>query len=201
MVEDDSVSHWIKKLKEGDADAAQKLWGRYSHRLIELARKKLQDSPRRARDEDDVVQSAFKSFCLRAKAGHFPDLRDRDNLWPLLVVLIARKAANQRTHERRRKRGFGRVRTIGVGDSEDLPPEFAEIIADEPSPEDGAHFFAELESLMDSLEDPTLRLILFWKLEERTNEEMARHLDCSLTSIERKMRLIRKRLSNIPLDP
>src|SRR5262245_13663312 len=110
MSDDGSISVWIGQLKQGDADAAQRLWERYYHRLVGLARKKLQDSPKRAKDEEDVVQSAFKSFCLRAKEGLFPDLRDRDNLWPLLVLITARKAANQRMHERRGKRGGGRVR-------------------------------------------------------------------------------------------
>jgi DNA-directed RNA polymerase specialized sigma24 family protein len=154
----------------------------------------LLDSPRRAKDEEDVVQSAFKSFCLRAQAGQFPDLRDRENLWPLLVLITARKASNQRNHERRAKRGGGRVATGLDPSPDDEGAAFAEAISHEPSPEDAAVFFAELEGFMDSLEDPSQRLILLWKLEERTNTEMASHLDCSLSAIERKLRLIRARL-------
>jgi RNA polymerase sigma factor (sigma-70 family) len=192
----ESISVWIKQLKDGDAEAAQRLWNRYYERLINLARKKLQDSPRRASDEEDVVQSAFKSFCLRAQAGLFPDLRDRESLWPLLVVMTARKAANQRKHERRAKRGSGAVRTASDQGQDDADY-FAQIIAQEPSPEDGAVFFAELERFMDSLDDPTHRVIVLWKLEERTHVEIARHLDCSLTSVERKVRLIRQILSEV----
>ncbi len=192
---DGSVSLWINQLKHGDQDAAQRLWERYYHRLIGLARKKLGESPRGVKDEDDVVQSAFKSFCLRAKGGQFPDLRDRDNLWPLLVLITARKAANQRKHERRAKRGGGRVSNqpaFDASDSNDLG--FTEAIGAEPSPDDATIFLTELERFMDSLDEPSHRLILLWKLEERTNPEIARHLDCSLTSVERKLRLIRNRL-------
>lgn len=192
MSDDGMVSLWIQQLKEGDAEAAEQLWHRYYNRLVGLARKKLQDTPRRAKDEEDVVQSAFLSFCTRAKEGRFPDLRDRDNLWPLLVLITARKASNQRKHERRAKRGGGRVR--GEHTSEE-GNEFAEVIGDEPSPEEAAIFFAELESFMDSLEDPAQRVILLWKLEDRTNPEIARHLDCSLSAVERKLRLIRDKLS------
>src|SRR5262245_7089655 len=67
-----SISVWIEQLKDGDADAAQPLWERYYHRLVGLARKKLGDLPRRATDEEDVVQSAFRSFFQRAGEGHFP---------------------------------------------------------------------------------------------------------------------------------
>jgi RNA polymerase sigma factor (sigma-70 family) len=188
-----SISLWIRKLKEGDAQAAQGLWKRYYRRLVGLARMKLHDSPRAVTDEEDVVQNAFTSFVLRAQKGLFPDLRDRENLWPLLVLITARKATNQRKHEKRVKRGAGRVRNEAVDDSEGA--EFAQVIADEPSPEEAVAFFDELEKFMDALEDPSQRLILLWKLQDRTNPEMARHLNCSLSAVERKLRAIRKRLS------
>jgi RNA polymerase sigma factor (sigma-70 family) len=196
MTVDGSISVWIRKLKQGESEAAERLWERYYCRLVGLARKKLLDSPRRVTDEEDVVQSAFTSFCLRAQAGQFPDLRDRDNLWPLLVLLTARKAANQRKHERRAKRGGGRVRNEAAQNPDNDASEFAQIIAAEPSPDDVLIFCSELERFMDSLGDPTHRLILFWKLEERTNTEIAHHLDCSLSAVERKLRLIRQRLSS-----
>jgi RNA polymerase sigma factor (sigma-70 family) len=195
MDETASISVWIQQLKQGEADAAQKLWERYYRRLVGLARKKLQDAPRRAQDEEDVVQSAFKSFCLRAEAGQFPDLRDRENLWPLLVLITARKAANQRKRERTAKRGGGRVRTASAPEDSSDAEEFAQFIAQQPTPEDAVVFFTELERIMDSLDNPTLRLILLWKLEERTNAEIARHLDSSLSSVERKLRLIRESLA------
>src|SRR5262249_30277678 len=86
----DSVSQWLAQLKGADAAAAQKLWERYSRRLVGLARLKLKGSPRRTADEEDVALSAFASFCQGAEQGRFPQLADRDNLWRLLVVLTAR---------------------------------------------------------------------------------------------------------------
>jgi RNA polymerase sigma factor (sigma-70 family) len=202
MSESGSVSVWIEQLKTGDQQAAQLIWERYYYRLVALARKKLGSSPRLANDEDDVVQSAFKSFCLRAQAGQFPDLRDRANLWPLLVLITARKAANQRVHERRAKRGGGKTTNLSQADpsnSTDLG--FAAAIADEPSPSEAAIFLAELDRIMDSLDDPSHRLILLWKLEDRTNREIASHLDCSLSAVERKLRLIRRRLDKDLASP
>jgi len=189
---EDSITRWIDQLKVGDQQAAQHLWERYYHRLIGIARKKLGSLPRSAKDEDDVVQSAFKSFFLRAQAGQFPELRDRDNLWPLLVLITARKAANQRKHENRARRGGGRpVKQLAAETTDSAMIGFVEAIADEPSPDDVAVFLAQLESFMDSLDDPSHRLILLWKLEARTNEEISRHLDCALCSVERKLRHIR----------
>src|SRR5215204_5681097 len=106
---DASVTQWIDRLKAGEPDAAQKLWERYFRRLVGLARKKLRATPRRAADEEDVVLSAFDSFCRGAAQGRFAQLHDRFDLWQLLVLLTARKASDLAQHERRQKRGGGAV--------------------------------------------------------------------------------------------
>jgi RNA polymerase sigma factor (sigma-70 family) len=189
---EDSVKVYLRNLKDGDAHAAQILWDRYYHRLVALARKKLGDSSRRSMDEDDVVQMAFSSFCLSAQAGCFPNLQDRESLWALLALITARRAAHQRVHERRAKRGGGRSESTKSWDQAETDLELMQVVGNQPSPEDGALFVTMLERFMDSLQEPADRLILLWKLEERTNREIARHLDCSLSAVERRLRYIRK---------
>src|SRR5262249_5971663 len=105
MSAEGSVSQLIGQLQAGDQAAAQKLWERYFQRLVGLARKKLQGLPKRAADEEDVALSAFDSFCRGSERGRFPQLRDRDNLWRLLVTITARKAWQLAQHEGRQKRG------------------------------------------------------------------------------------------------
>jgi len=63
------VTDWIGQLRAGDPAAAQKLGNRYLRRLVGLARKKLQNAPRRAADEEDVALSAFASFATMPPAG------------------------------------------------------------------------------------------------------------------------------------
>jgi RNA polymerase sigma factor (sigma-70 family) len=189
-----SVSMCLKQFKEGDSTAAQNLWERYYHRLIGLARKKLGDTSRRAMDEHDVVQNAFASFCRRAQAGDFPGLQDRQGLWALLAVITARTAANQRLHETRIKRGSGRQPQNAPVDPDASDWQLMQLISEGPSAEDAYLFVVQLERFMDSLADPDHRLILLWKLEERTNEEIAGYLDCSVSSVERKLRSIRRQL-------
>jgi RNA polymerase sigma factor (sigma-70 family) len=191
-----SITANLRQLKGGDLDAAQFLWERYYHRLVALARKKLGDSSRRTMDEDDVVQIAFSSFCLRAKVGCFSELKDRDSLWALLAFITARKAANQRVHEHRVKRGGGRTSNSSSWEQAEGDGELMQVVGREPSPDDAALFVTQLEQFMHSLQEPTDRIILLWKLEERTNQEIARHLDCSLSAVERRLRFIRKRLRN-----
>jgi hypothetical protein len=90
-----SVTLWIESLKDGDAEAARALWGRYFETLVGLARARLKGMPHAVADEEDAALSAFDSFCRGAARGRYPRLEDRDDLWKLLVVITERKALDQ----------------------------------------------------------------------------------------------------------
>ena len=90
-----SVTCWIDHLRAGDDVAAQRLWERYFHQLVRLARANLRAKPRGAVDEEDIALSAFDSFCRGTGQGRFPRLDDRDSLWRLLVTITARKVVDQ----------------------------------------------------------------------------------------------------------
>jgi DNA-directed RNA polymerase specialized sigma24 family protein len=188
-----SVTHWVGLLKAGDHAAAQPLWEAYCRRLAGLARKKLGDSPRRAADEEDVALSAFDSLCRGAAQGRFPLLRDRDDLWHLLVVLTARKAWRQAKHEAREKRGGGRVLAaadLAAGDTSS-DEGLAQAIGQEPAPDFAAQVAEECRLLLDRLGDAELRSIALWKMEGYANEEIAGRLGCAPRTVERKLRRIR----------
>src|ERR1700722_9674826 len=110
MASNDSVAQWISRLKAGDSAAAQPLFERYFAKMVQLARTRLKGNKTRQADEEDVALSAFDSFCRGAERDRFPQLTDRDGLWPLLVIITARKALDQAQRERRPKRGGGDVR-------------------------------------------------------------------------------------------
>jgi hypothetical protein len=134
MSADGSITRWIGQLHAGDQTAAQPLWEHYFQQLVELAHRKLHGARHRVADEEDVALSAFDSFCRGLKRGRFPDLRDRDNLWKLLVVLTARKACHLLRDQQRLKRG-GDVATGADGElemvaSQEPTPEFAAEVAD-----------------------------------------------------------------------
>ena len=186
MPSPDSVSHWIEQLKAGNQAAAQELWERYFQRIVQLARKKLQGSPRRAADEEDVALSAFHSFCQGAEQGRFPRLQDRDDLWQLLVMLTARKGLDLLCHENRQKRGGG---AGGAGRIHE-DPALEDIIGREPSPDFAAQIVEECQWLMNRL-DPDLRQVAAWKMEGYTNEEIAEKLSCVPRTVERRLLLIR----------
>jgi len=182
-----SISHWVRQLREGAAAAVQPLWERYFPRLVELARKKLRESPRRG-TEEDVALSAFDSFCRNAVDGRFPQLDDRDDLWRLLVLLTARKVARHLRDERRQKRGGGAVPV-------ELTPDdglgLDQILSREPTPEFAAQAAEECQRLLHLLGEPVLKTLALWKMEGYSVEEIAQKLGCVSRSIKRKLRVIR----------
>jgi DNA-directed RNA polymerase specialized sigma24 family protein len=188
MASTGSVTHWISQLKAGEAEAAQKLWEGYFQKLVELARRKLQGLPRRAADEEDVALSAFKSFCLGASAGRYPQLCDRESLWPLLMAITAHKAFDLMRHEHRRKRGGPPPEAGAAAPAVDVK----DLIGREPTADFAVQIAEEYERLLGRLSDDGLRAVAVWKMEGDTVEEIAARLGCVPRTVERKLRLIRQ---------
>jgi DNA-directed RNA polymerase specialized sigma24 family protein len=184
-----SVTHWIGQLKGGSSDAAQKLWEGYFRKMVELARQKLQGLPRRAADEEDVALSAFDSFCRGAAAGRFPQLADRNSLWPLLVKITAHKAIDLLRHEHRHKRGGPPAE---AGRPTDPQLELEQVIGREPTPAFALLIAEQCQRLLDRLGDESLRAVALAKMEGYTTEEIAARLGCVPRSVERKLRKIRQ---------
>ncbi len=143
-------------------------------------------------DEEDVALSALDSFCCAARKGRFPDLADRDGLWRLLLQMTVHKAMGLARHERRQRRGGGRVKSLDDDDMVSDEGIVAEIVGREPTPEFAAMMADECRRLLEKLDDPQLRELAVAKMEGYSNEEIARRLECSLRTVERRLRLIRK---------
>ncbi len=187
-----SVTTWIGLLREGDGEAAQRLWERYFGRLVTFARGKLQGVSRRAADEEDVALSAFHSFCQAAQ--RFPRLNDRDDLWQVLVMLTARKAYQERRGQQRLKRGGSGP--DGPATPAASPVELDEIIGAEPTPELAAMIAEQFESLLARLPEADLRDVARLRVEEYTAEEIAAKLGVTERTVRRKLVLIRSYWEN-----
>jgi RNA polymerase sigma factor (sigma-70 family) len=183
MSSEGSVTLWLRQLQEGDPAAARPLWERYFQRLVDLARRKLLGARPQGADEEDVALSAFDSLCRGLERGRFPDLRDRDNLWNLLVVLTARKASHLIRDESRLKRGCGRR----AGTAEELE----RVAVQEPDPAFAAELADNCQRLLGLLGDDELRAVALSKMEGYTTQEIAARLDCAPRTVERRLRLIR----------
>jgi DNA-directed RNA polymerase specialized sigma24 family protein len=185
-----SVTRWVGMLvANGDEEAARQIWNRYFERLVGLARAKLKRMQRPGVHEhaEDAALSALKNFCLAARDGRFPLLKNRDDLWWLLVKITVRKAHDVAERETRKKRPGG------FGPSDDSPIE--QVPSPEPTPEDVAIMVEQFQRLLDLLGDETLRQVALWRLEGYTNDEIAGRLGCARRTVANRLEVIRKHWS------
>jgi RNA polymerase sigma factor (sigma-70 family) len=177
-----SVSHWLDGLRAGDSLAAQELWNRYFARLTAVAEARLAKLRQEASGED-IALSAVKSVMIGLRENRYPELQDRDSLWPLLVTITARKAiSEQRRQLAKRRSRADECRWEDVRD----------YIGVEPTPEFAIEIADELERLVRAMGDETLRHIVEKKFAGCTNEEIAQELGCSRRTVIRKLELIRR---------
>ena len=132
-----SVTGWIGDLKNGEPDAAGRLWQRYFAGLVRLA----QRSSKRARGPRGRGRGRRRPERLPQSspgdaAGRFDRLKDRDDLWRLLVVITMRKVCDQIRRQHKLKRGGGRVvaEAALAGLDPDSPGGFEQFIGREPVP-------------------------------------------------------------------
>lgn len=191
METEGSVTVWLGRLNAGDErEAQQHIWNRYFRRLIALARKQLGDCPRRVIDEEDIVVAALDSFFQGARAGAYPQLKDRTNLWALLSKITARKAINERYRQMAKKRGGGKVRGDSLGfipGAESGTDFLGQFPNEEVTPSFLVMMREECRRLFEILEDPVLCDVARMKLENYTNAEIAQTLDVVERTVERKL--------------
>jgi RNA polymerase sigma-70 factor (ECF subfamily) len=104
MAKDASFSDFIKRIRAGDAQAAEELVKKYEPAIRMEVRMRLSD-PRLGRlfDSMDICQSVLGSFFLRAAAGQY-DLEEPDQLIRLLVAMARNKLVfNIRKHRTQRR--------------------------------------------------------------------------------------------------
>ena len=194
---DRSVSLWIEDVKQGNQESALKLWERYFERLVKTTEWKMRDISKRVADEEDIAISAFNSMFLGAAQGQYDQLKNREDLWKLLVSITSHKIVDQVRNQTSQKRGSGEVRGesifLNVNDAES--PAGFEMFVDgdhQASPEFMMSLEEEHQRLLELLRDDTQRDIATLKLEGLTSEEIAAKLEISLRSVERKLNLIRE---------
>lgn len=196
-----SVTIWLHRLKDGSRDeAVERLWAVYFGKLVAQARNRLRTRSRAVADEEDVALGAFDSFVRATEAGRFPRLDDRDDLWQILLMLTARKAADVAEWEAAAKRCSGRVVSFAEIRTREGSDTAFDPVSAEPDPAEAARLADDFEALLRKLPDADLRRIAVWKMEGHTNEIIARNLDVALATVERKLRRIRDLLATAQVD-
>ncbi len=187
-----SVTYYLVRLRERDSEAVDQIWRRYFERLLPVARAMLRGVSDAAVDQEDVLISVFDRFFRAASNGRFPRLNDRDDLWRILLMLTERKIRDHYRRQSAAKRGHG-VFVNGESAGRLDVSGLASIVDRGPSAEFVAQFNEQLSLCMQQLGDRTLHDIALHKLEGYTNREIAERMQMSLSGVERKLRLIRRR--------
>ena len=196
--ENGSVSRLITDLKNGDHEAARQIWQRYYENIVRLARSRMREVPRAMADEEDAALSILNSFFCGAAAGRFPILENREDLWRILMTITTRKAIKLAQYEGRLKRGGRKVLDEArmVAASMESNGALDQIPSREPSPEMAALVVDECQRLFDVLPDESLRMVAQFRLDGYTDAEIAKSMNCGLSTIERRVRTIRKVWAN-----
>ncbi len=188
----ESVTAWIEDLKDGKSVASQKIWERYFSQLVRVAARRLGSSPRRIADEEDVAVSVFESLCRGAAAGRFKQLQDRDDLWKLLTAIAGMKAVDQIRRQTAQRRGGTNVRGESIVTGSDGGGGFDSLADGQPTAEFLAIMEEQQQQMFALLPDQSLRDVASLRFEGYSNEEIAKELEISLRSVERKLKVIRQ---------
>jgi DNA-directed RNA polymerase specialized sigma24 family protein len=177
--------------------AARRIWERFEPELVGLVRRRLNPKIRLRADEEDIVQSMFRSVCAVGRQGNRPPPADRDALWRCLVWMTMCKVANT-VHLHQALRPDVRREEPRRGPPLLLAERFATWMAeledrDALVPADAAVVREEFDRLLGLLPEE-LQQIFVWKLEGHTNAEIGRRIDRTERTVELKLRIIRKTL-------
>ena len=110
-------------------------------------------------------------------------------------MLVHRKAMSALRAQYAEKRGGGDVRGHSGFGLDELGKSGYPGIDHIPDPLIAEHLCLETEELFERLDDPLLRSVALQKFEGYTNKEIAEKNSIALRSVERKLNVIRKILS------
>ncbi len=180
----------MQRLEAGEEDAAAELFNRFTHRLIGLARKRLDTQVRQKNEPEDVLQSVWKSFFRRQGDGRF-DFDGWDGLWALLVVITLRKCGRKIESLQTAARDI--LREVQPGSDADTSGNTWEAAARDPSPSEVVALTDTVDSLMRELTERE-RQILMMRLQGYTVPEIAAEISRTERTVFRDIERIRTQL-------
>jgi RNA polymerase sigma-70 factor (ECF subfamily) len=188
MAVHESVVQWIERWRQGDPVAAEELFRRYAGRLARVAEQRLSRRVAVREDEEDVVQSVFRSFFRRCAEGQF-QIDGSNQLWQLLVTITLFKVrARARCHTADKRD----VRT-------EEEQEVREAVSREPGPEEAAALVDLIEALLRDL-PPAYGQMLELRLQGCTHREIGERLGVSRQTVHRAVTLLQRRLDRSLAD-
>jgi RNA polymerase sigma-70 factor (ECF subfamily) len=151
--------HLVSALRAGEDGAWRELTGRYTRRLVGLARSRLEPRLQQRVACDEVVQSVYRTFFRQLRAGKF-DLPDWDSVFGLLIVLTARKCCRAVVHHTAQKRDVRReVAPAATADGPGDGPA-PEPVDRQPTPAEAALLVETIHGTLRGLDERERRIVV-----------------------------------------
>jgi RNA polymerase sigma-70 factor, ECF subfamily len=187
-----ATDSFVAVMERFDSDreaAAREVFMKFAGRLVALTRRQFEPRLAHRVDAEEVVQSAFKSFFVRQRAGRF-DVGGWPSVWGLLTVITLRKCADRVAYYRAACRDARREVNDPDGRAWDDAPNR------DPSP----HEAAALAELVDGLlaaADPDDRPVLELSLQGHSAADIAVKLGRAVRTVHRIRERVHTRLRRL----
>lgn len=193
---DDASVDLLRRFCSGDDSAADEIFERYLDRLIALTRSRMSRNLTRRVDADDVVQSVYRSFFVRAREGRFQVERGGD-LWRLMAAITINKLRKQVERHTARKRDMNQEQDAVINhQSSAFTPE---ALTREPTPIEAMTMVEMLEQMMGGLSELHRRMFEM-RLQGCSHKQIATETCRSERTVRRLLEKIRIQLQQAALD-
>lgn len=177
----------VRRLRSGEEDAATQLYLRYARRLHSLAAAQTSPQLKTRFDEEDVVQSVFRTFFRRVTVGLY-NVPPGEELWHLLLVLALNKIRKLATHHQAKKRD---VRRTGAPENTDYN------LRNPTGDEESLHILQwVIAEMLEELPDAHRRIVEK-RIAGYQAEEISHEVARSKRTVERVLQEFRQKLSRL----
>lgn len=190
-----SVTGWIERVRFGEDSKLEPIFERYFARLQEFAKPRIRSGSRVVSSEDDVALSVLRSLWEGLQRGSFGYVKNRRDLWSLLIRVSVRKIIDNQRRLTRRGMGRMEVRSCDVEARriDTLKNPILERLAFEgDDPARVAHVVELSQTFLARLDGDEMRNVALLKIQGYTAAEIAREISKSTRTVERKLRIIRQ---------
>ncbi|MBS0264280.1 MAG: helix-turn-helix domain-containing protein [Planctomycetes bacterium] len=178
----------LRRMRDGQDDAATALYLRYAKRLHSLAHKQSSAAVSRRVGPEEIVQSVFRTFFRRVKKGDY-DIPAGDELWRLLLVITLNKIRRTAIFHKAQRRDVRRTTSSdGLG--------IEQYVAQETCQSDTALTILRIviADLIGQLPESKAEMIRM-RIDGHEVDEIAATTQRSKRTVERTLQEFRQRLS------
>lgn len=186
MDDEAPLTEWLQRHRAGDPEGSKRLFEHFAQRLCRLVQRHLPSRLKPRVDDEDVVQSVFRSFFVREAEGRFRIDNSLD-LWKLLVTITVRKARKTWRQNSAEQRDFAREEPGGDDG-------LASALCRDPTVIEALTLADEVKSLVAGLSPEHARLLEL-RLAGYTPTEASRKMKISRQSVYRLLGDLQDRLN------